>query len=120
MKGIGYESERVELDAIFGALAHPTRRQLLMRLAQGEAAVGELAEPFDMSQPAISRHLKVLEDAGLVERRIDGTRRPARLRPEPLAAANAWLEEYRALWEKRFDQLDSLLEELNDTESENG
>lgn len=98
-----------ELDAVFAALSDPTRRAILSRLLQGEASVGELAEPFSMSQPAVSKHLKVLERAGLVERRVDGSRRPARLCPEPLAAANTWLEEYRALWEARFAQLDELL-----------
>ena len=100
------------LDAVFAALADGTRRAILARLVEGEASVRELAAPFDMSQPAVSKHLKVLERAGLVERRVDGARRPARLRPEPLATANTWLETYRALWEARFAQLDTLLEEL--------
>lgn len=100
------------LDAVFSALSDPTRRAILSRLVDGDASVGELAAPFSMSQPAVSKHLKVLEQAGLVERSIDGARRPARLRPEPLAAANTWLEEYRALWEARFDQLDTLLRDM--------
>lgn len=100
------------LDAVFAALADPTRRAILARLVEGEASVGELAAPFTMSQPAVSKHLKVLEQAGLVERRVDGPRRPALLRPEPLAAANTWLEHYRALWEARFEQLDSLLKDM--------
>ncbi|MEM8608847.1 MAG: metalloregulator ArsR/SmtB family transcription factor [Myxococcota bacterium] len=100
------------LDAVFAALADPTRRAILARLVEGEAAVGELAAPFSMSQPAVSKHLKVLEHAGLVERSIDGSRRPARLRPEPLAAASTWLEDYRALWEARFDQLDGVLRSM--------
>lgn len=100
------------LDAVFAALSDPTRRAILARLVEGEASVGELAAPFSMSQPAVSKHLKVLERAGLVERSVDGSRRPARLRPEPLAAANTWLEDYRAMWEARFAQLDSLLSEM--------
>ncbi len=100
------------LNAVFGALSDPTRRAILARLVEGEASVGEIAAPFSMSQPAVSKHLKVLERAGLVERGIDGARRPARLRPEPLAAANTWLEAYRALWEARFAQLDALLHEM--------
>ncbi|MEM7136290.1 MAG: metalloregulator ArsR/SmtB family transcription factor [Myxococcota bacterium] len=105
------------LDSVFAALSDPTRRRILARLVEGEASVGELAAPFSMSQPAISKHLKVLEHAGLVERSVDGTRRPARLRPEPLAAANTWLESYRALWEAKFEQLDTLLRDLARDES---
>ena len=100
------------LDAVFAALADPTRRAILARLATGEASVNELTAPFDMSQPAVSKHLKVLERAGLVERAIDRQRRPARLRAEPLAAAAAWLEAYRDFWTASFDQLDDLLGEL--------
>lgn len=104
------------LDAVFSALADPTRRAILARLVQGEAAVGELAAPFAMSQPAVSKHLKVLEQAGLVERRVAGSRRPARVRLEALAAANTWLEEYRARWKARFAQLDALLHDITRVE----
>jgi DNA-binding transcriptional ArsR family regulator len=100
------------LDATFAALADPTRRAILARLALGEATVNELVEPFDMSQPAISRHLKVLERAGLVTRGRDAQRRPCRLEARPFAEAHEWLENYRALWEESFQRLDSLLEEL--------
>ena len=100
------------LDATFFALADPTRRAILARLAEGEAGVMELAEPFDMSQPAISKHLKVLERAGLVVVERDGPRRPRRLEPEPLAAATEWIERYRRVWEENFQRLDALLEEL--------
>src|SRR5919206_2931014 len=99
-------SER--LDATFAALADPTRRAILARLASGEASVMELAEPFAMSQPAISKHLKVLERAGLISRGRDAQRRPCRLRAEPLADATAWLERYREFWESSFERLDSL------------
>jgi len=100
------------LDAIFAALADPTRRAILTRLASGEAGVNELAEPFKMSQPAVSKHLKVLERAGLVERAIDKQRRPARLKAKPMAAAVSWLEDFREFWSSSFDQLDDLLETL--------
>jgi DNA-binding transcriptional ArsR family regulator len=100
------------LDATFAALADPTRRAILARLANGDASVAELAEPFAMSQPAISKHLKVLERAGLVTRRRDAQRRPRRLEPRALAEASEWLEEYRRLWEKRYRRLDGLLDEL--------
>jgi DNA-binding transcriptional ArsR family regulator len=100
------------LDATFAALADPTRRAILARLASGEASVMELAEPFAMSQPAISKHLKVLERAGLISRGHDAQRRPRRLEAKPLAAANQWLERYRRYWEENFRRLDVLLEEL--------
>lgn len=100
------------LDAIFAALADPTRRAILTRLAHGDAGVNELAEPFEMSQPAISKHLKVLERAGLVERDIDKQRRPARLKAKPMAAAVTWLEDFKEFWSSSFDQLDDLLETL--------
>jgi DNA-binding transcriptional ArsR family regulator len=100
------------LDATFAALADPTRRAILARLAHGEATVTELAEPFAMSQPAISKHLKVLERAGLISRGRDAQRRPARLVARPLAEANAWLEGYRRFWEASFHQLDALLDDL--------
>jgi DNA-binding transcriptional ArsR family regulator len=100
------------LDATFAALADPTRRAILTRLASGEASVMELAEPFDMSQPAISKHLKVLERAGLISRSRDAQRRPRRLEAKPLEEANEWLERYRRYWEENFQRLDVLLEEL--------
>jgi DNA-binding transcriptional ArsR family regulator len=100
------------LDATFLALADPTRRAILARLARGEASVTELAEPFAISQPAISKHLKILERAGLITVGQDAQRRPRRLEGQPLAEANAWLERYRAIWEANFERLDGLLEEL--------
>jgi len=100
------------LDATFAALADPTRRAILARLATGEAAVHELAQPFAISQPAISRHLKVLERAGLIARGYDAQRRPRRLDPAPLAEACGWLEAYQRFWEGNFQRLDALLEEL--------
>jgi DNA-binding transcriptional ArsR family regulator len=100
------------LDATFAALADPTRRAIVARLAMGEATVNELAEPFAMSQPAISKHLKVLERAGLVAVGRDGQRRPRRLVPEPLADANEWIERHREAWESSFRRLDDLLEEM--------
>ena len=103
-------SER--LDATFLALADPTRRAILARLARGEASVTELAEPFAISQPAISKHLKILERARLITVGQDAQRRPRRLEGEPLAEVNAWLERYRAIWEANFQRLDGLLEEL--------
>ena len=100
------------LDATFAALADPTRRAILARLALGEASVTELAAPFAMSQPAISKHLKVLERAGLISRGRDAQRRPCRLQAQPLAAATSWLEQYRAAWEANFRRLDGVLEEM--------
>jgi DNA-binding transcriptional ArsR family regulator len=100
------------LDATFAALADPTRRAILARLASGEASVSELAEPFAMSQPAISKHLKVLERAGLISRGRDAQRRPRRLEAASLAQATEWLEKYRRFWEGRFQHLDALLDEL--------
>ena len=100
------------LDATFAALADPTRRAILARLASGEASVTELARPFAMSQPAVSKHLKVLERAGLIARGRDGQRRPCRLVAQPLAEATGWLEGYRQFWEESFERLDALLEEL--------
>lgn len=108
------------LDATFFALADPTRRAILARLAAGEATVGELAEPFDMSQPAISKHLKVLERAGLVSVGRDGQRRPRRLDPDPLDAATRWIERYRDVWERSFRRLDALLSELQGDASTTG
>jgi len=100
------------LNATFAALADPTRRAILARLALGEATVMELAEPFSMSQPAISKHLKVLEGAGLVSRGRDAQRRPCRIEAAPMAEANGWLERYREIWEGNFLRLDALLDEL--------
>lgn len=100
------------LDATFLALADPTRRAILARLARGEASVTELAEPFAISQPAISKHLKVLERAGLITVGQDAQRRPRRLEGKPLGEASAWLERYRAIWDANFERLDGLLEEL--------
>jgi DNA-binding transcriptional ArsR family regulator len=100
------------LDATFAALADPTRRAILARLASGEASVTELAKPFAMSQPAISKHLQVLERAGLISRGRDAQRRPRRIEPKPLADANGWLESYRQLWEGNFQRLDALLDEM--------
>ncbi|HXR38395.1 MAG TPA: metalloregulator ArsR/SmtB family transcription factor [Terracidiphilus sp.] len=102
-------SER--LDATFAALSDPTRRAILARLATGEASVAELAAPFAMSQPAISKHLKVLEGAGLITRDRDAQRRPSRLDARPLAEANQWLAEYREFWKSSFSRLDELLNE---------
>ena len=101
-----------QLDATFAALADPTRRAILARLASGEASVNELAAPFDVSQPAISKHLKVLERAGLVSRAREAQRRPRRLEAAPLAAATEWLERYREFWEGNYARLDAVLEEL--------
>jgi DNA-binding transcriptional ArsR family regulator len=107
------------LDATFAALADPTRRAIVARLSAGEASVTELARPFAISQPAISKHLKVLERAGLIARRRDAQRRPCRLTPQPLADATAWLESYRRLWESNFQRLDALLAELQADEPRN-
>ena len=113
MELTGYQhSTPQHLDAVFAALADPTRRAILDRLSKGEASVAELAEPFNMTQPAISKHLKVLEKAGLVSRGRDAQRRPRRLEAKPLAEANQWLEGYRKYWETTFRRLDDLLEEL--------
>ena len=104
------------LDATFAALADPTRRAILARLASGQASVTELAEPFAMSQPAISKHLKVLERAGLISRGHDAQRRPRRLEPKRLGEATRWLERYRRLWEGHYRRLDALLEQLKTKE----
>jgi len=100
------------LDATFAALADPTRRAILARLATGEASVAELAAPFDMTQPAISKHLKVLERAGLISRSREAQRRPRRLEPRPLAEATDWIERYRRIWEGNYKRLDAVLQEL--------
>jgi DNA-binding transcriptional ArsR family regulator len=113
MKLEGYlRSSSASLDATFAALADPTRRAILARLATGEATVTELAKPFDMTQPAISKHLRVLERAGLISRGRDAQRRPSRLLARPLAEANGWLERYREIWEQNFQRLDALLDEM--------
>jgi DNA-binding transcriptional ArsR family regulator len=101
-----------QLDAVFSALADPTRRAILARLMEGEASVNELAEPFAISQPAISKHLKMLERAGLVTRSADGTRRPVRIEAAPMKDAVDWLEKYRRFWEQSYSRLDSLLASL--------
>lgn len=103
------------LDATFAALADPTRRAILARLVEGEATVLELAKPFAMSQPAVSRHLKVLERAGLISRSRDAQRRPCRLEPKRLAEATDWLDDYRKIWEQRFDRLDAYLTKIQAT-----
>jgi DNA-binding transcriptional ArsR family regulator len=100
------------LDATFMALADPTRRAILARLAEGEASVTELAEPFAISQPAISKHLKILERAGLVSRSRDAQRRPVKMEAGPMAEATGWLERYRRFWEHSYGRLDALLDEL--------
>src|SRR6478672_5931417 len=111
MQPEGYEQLTPDrLDATFAALADPTRRAILARLASGEASVTELAGPFAMSQPAISKHLKVLERAGLISRGQDAQRRPRRLEAKPLAEATEWLERYREFWEENYQRLDALLE----------
>jgi DNA-binding transcriptional ArsR family regulator len=107
MKPHGYA-----LDATFAALADPTRRAILARLADGEATVTQLAAPFDMSQPAISKHLKVLERAGLITRGREAQRRPRKLEPRPLAEATDWIERHRKIWEANYKRLDGVLEEL--------
>ena len=101
-----------QLDATFAALADPTRRAIIARLASGEATVTELADPFAISQPAVSKHLTVLERAGLVSRRRDAQRRPCRLEPMPLKAATDWLQNYRDYWEDSYQRLDAVLDEL--------
>jgi DNA-binding transcriptional ArsR family regulator len=108
------------LSSTFAALADPTRRAILARLAEGQATVTELATPFDKSLPAISKHLKVLRRAGLVEQGRDAQWRPCRLRPEPLQGAADWLERYRHTWEERYDRLDDYLRQLQGVEGEKG
>ena len=105
------------LNATFAALADPTRRAILARLAAGEATVNQLAEPFALTQPAISKHLKVLERAGLISRNRDAQRRPSRLEPQRLAEASAWLDQYRRFWQTSFARLDAVLEDLKQSQS---
>lgn len=100
------------LDETFAALADPTRRAILARLATGQASVLELAKPFNMSQPGISKHLRVLERAGLISSGVDAQRRPRKLEAAPLAEATKWLEKYREFWEQAFERMDTLLEEM--------
>ncbi len=111
MRASAPRARPAELNATFAALADPTRRAILARLVRGEASVGDLARPFDISLPAISRHLQVLERARLVERRVDAQRRICRLRAEPLQAAASWIDRYQVFWEERLDSLASLLEQ---------
>ena len=117
MQPIGYAlTAPTGLDATFAALADPTRRAILARLTVGEASVTEIAGPFAMSQPAISKHLKVLERAGLVSRSREAQRRPCRIQAAPLAEASNWLGTYRQFWETSFNRLDDYLQELQTTE----
>src|SRR4051812_23612468 len=109
-----------ELTSTFAALADPTRRAILGRLARGEASVNELAKPFDMSLPAVSKHLKVLERAGLIARGREAQWRPCRLEAGPLKDAAAWVEFYRQFWEESFDRLDDYLKELQSKEKQRG
>lgn len=116
MQQINPSNASQNLDAVFAALADPTRRAILSRLAAGQASVNEIAEPLAMTQPAVSKHLKVLERAGLIQREVDRQRRPARLSAGPMVAAVRWLEEFRRFWSGSFDQLDELLVELKNAE----
>lgn len=116
MEQIRYTKAQPNLDAVFSALADPTRRAILSRLAKGQASVNEIAAPFEISQPAVSRHLKVLERAGLVERGIDEQRRPARLTAKNMAAAVEFLSEFKAFWGQSFERLDDVLTEMKRTE----
>lgn len=118
MERIDYMQNQASLDAVFHALADGTRRAILSRLADGEASVNEIAAPFEISQPAVSRHLKVLERAGLIERHIDEQRRPARLKAERMVAAVDWLVEFRPMWGTNFSQLDDLLIQMKLTNKE--
>jgi DNA-binding transcriptional ArsR family regulator len=117
---VKYSTGSPDLSVTFAALADPTRRAILARLASGEATVTELAEPFEMSGPAISRHLKVLEQAGLISRGRYAQWRPCQLKPQPLKAAADWLEAYRRFWEESFDRLDEYLQDLQAQEKKHG
>ncbi len=117
MESVGYGESAPDLDAVFAALADPTRRAILSKLGEGAASVSEIAAPFAISQPAISRHLKVLERAGLVERDVDEQRRPARLKADNLAAAVDWLTEFKSFWDRSFDQLDDVLRDMQQAEN---
>nr|WP_306268324.1 metalloregulator ArsR/SmtB family transcription factor [Pararhizobium sp. IMCC3301] len=116
MEQNGYTEAATDLDALFAALADPTRRAILSRLAQGQASVNEIAAPFNISQPAVSRHLKVLQRAGLIERDVEQQRRPARLKAQTMTAAVGWLAEFKAFWGGSFDQLDDILMQMKHTE----
>ena len=120
MELLGYIKPPEHLDATFAALADPTRRAILARLASGDASVTELAEPFAMSQPAISKHLKVLERAGLISRSREAQRRPRRLEAAPLKDVADWLENYRRFWTESFDRLDDYLQKLQTREKQHG
>ena len=109
---INQNTHKPNLDAIFSALADPTRRAILAKLAEGDTTVLDLAEPFEISQPAISKHLKVLEKAGLVERSVEAQTRPVSLKADNMAHAVEWLDYFRKFWSQSFDQLDELLEDL--------
>ncbi|NQV82426.1 MAG: winged helix-turn-helix transcriptional regulator [Rhodospirillales bacterium] len=117
MEEIGYINTQPNLDAVFSALADPTRRAILSRLADGQASVNEIAAPFKMSQPAVSRHLKVLERAGLIERDVDEQRRPARLKAQNMAYAVDWLTEFKVFWGTSFDQLENVLVKMKQAEA---
>lgn len=117
MNQLRHNAAGSNLDSLFSALADPTRRAILSRLVEGQASVNELAAPFEMSQPAISRHLKVLERAGLIERDVDEQRRPARLTAANMAAAVDWLDQFRAFWSGSFEQLDRVLIDLQQTDN---
>ncbi len=118
MEQIDYIPSQANLDAVFHALADGTRRAILSRLADGEASVNEIAEPFEISQPAVSRHLKVLERAGLIERDIDEQRRPARSKADRMLAAVDWLADFRPMWGTSFNQLDDLLIQMKQNNEE--
>ena len=107
-----------QLDAAFAALANPTRRAILARLAQGEATVNALAEPFEMSLPAISKHIRVLENAGLITRGKDAQFRPCHLNAKPIEAVASWTDQYRHIWEARFDVMDNILKSMKDQNHE--
>lgn len=111
--------ENTHLDETFAALAHPVRREILARLSKGEATVNDLAEPFEMSLPAVSKHIKVLERAGLISRGQHAQFRPCRLELEPLKAIVSWTEQYREIWDVRFNRMNSVLEQLGNTKDAN-
>lgn len=112
------ENPNLDLNSVFSALADPTRRAILARLAQGNATVSQLADPFDLSQPAISKHLKVLEKSGLIARGQDRQSRPAYLQAAPMKDAQDWLSQFQRFWSTSFDQLDNLLATMDDTQQE--
>ena len=118
MEQLSYIQNQPDLNAVFSALSDPTRRAILARLAEGQASVNEIAAPFTMSQPAVSRHLKVLERAGLIERGIEEQRRPARLKAQKMADAVAWLNQFKVFWGKSFEQLDDILLEMKQNEKQ--